>query len=185
MPVSSKPSSSRRIDSPVGALRLTVCRGVITHLTWCGAQGDETPENTDACAADGALLDRAAAQLAAYFAGDFAGGLSVFDLPLDPAGSLFQQRVWAAMARIPYGRTRTYGDLARDVDGVARAVGQACGANPIPIIIPCHRVVAGSGRLGGFSGGQGAVTKRALLAHEHAVPDGADLFAAAVSRRSP
>jgi len=119
------------------------------------------------------LLARALGQLEAYFAGD----LAVFDLPLAPAGSAFQHRVWAEMARIPFGRTRTYGELARCVEGAAQAVGQACGANPIPIIVPCHRVVAGGGRLGGFSGGRGVVSKRALLAHEDAVPEGADLFA--------
>ena len=159
----------RRVDSPVGALRLTARGGILIRLTWCETPVQDSVED----AADLALLDRAVAQLDAYFAGT----LSVFDLPLEPAGSPFQQRVWAAMSRIPHGRTRTYGDLAREVDGVARAVGQACGANPIPIIIPCHRVVAGGGRLGGFSGGRGAASKRALLAHEHAVPEGADLFA--------
>jgi methylated-DNA-[protein]-cysteine S-methyltransferase len=159
---------SRPIDTPVGKLRLTACGGVLIRLIW-----DARTDAGDGEAADVALLERAAVQLAAYFAGE----LTTFDLPLAPAGSPFQQRVWEAMALIPYGRTRTYGDLARDVGGVARAVGQACGANPIPIIIPCHRVVAGGGRLGGFSGGLGAASKRSLLAHEHAVPDGADLFA--------
>lgn len=168
MSVSSALSASRHIDSPVGGLRLTACGGVLTRLTW-----DDTPADVGGEAADVALLERAVAQLAAYFAGE----LTTFDLPLDPAGSPFQRRVWAGMTRIPFGRTRTYGDLAQDVGGVARAVGQACSANPIPIIIPCHRVVAGGGRLGGFSGGQGTRSKRALLAHEHAVPEGADLFA--------
>jgi len=159
------------MESPVGTLRLTARGDVITHLTW-----HRVPENNTQ--AETAPLMRAVGQLEAYFAGD----LTAFDLPLAPAGSSFQHRVWAEMARIPYGRTRTYGDLARCVakvaqGGVAQAVGQACGANPIPIIIPCHRVVAGGGRLGGFSGGQGAVSKRALLALENAVPEGADLFA--------
>jgi len=169
MSVSSALSVSRYIDSPVGGLRLTACGGVLTRLTW-----DDTPKTAlSGDAADVVLLERAVVQLAAYFAGE----LTMFDLPLDPAGSPFQRRVWEGMTRIPYGRTRTYGDLAQEVGGVARAVGQACGANPIPIIIPCHRVVAGGGRLGGFSGGRGTVSKRALLAHEHAVPEGADLFA--------
>jgi methylated-DNA-[protein]-cysteine S-methyltransferase len=167
---SAPPVASRRIASPVGALLLCVRDGQITRLTWCAARTPETASGTDA---DKAALDRAAAQLGAYFAGD----LTRFDLPLAPAGSPFQRRVWAAMSEIPFGRTRTYGELARDVGGVARAVGQACGANPIPIIIPCHRVVAGGGRLGGFSGGHGRDSKRALLAHERAVPEGGDLFA--------
>lgn len=140
----------------------------MTHLTWHPGPGDIAGD-----AADAALLERAAAQLTAYFAGD----LAMFDLPLAPAGSPFQRRVWAEMTRIPYGRTRTYGELARRVEGVARAVGQACGANPIPILIPCHRVVASGGHLGGFSGGLGAASKSALLVREGAVPEGADLFA--------
>lgn len=154
------------MESPVGKLRLTACGGVITCLAWSTAQEDDT-------LGEAALLMRAVGQLKAYFAGE----LAVFDLPLAPPGSPFQHRVWTEMSRIPYGRTRTYGALARRVDGVARAVGQACGANPIPIIIPCHRVVAGGGRLGGFSGGRGAESKRALLSHENAVPEGTDLFA--------
>ena len=158
--------SSHYMDSPVGTLRLTARGGVLAHLTWCQTRESDSP-------GEAALLARAVGQLEAYFAGD----LTVFDLPLAPAGSPFQRRVWEEMRRIPYGRTRTYGDLARRAGGVAQAVGQACGANPIPIIIPCHRVVAGGGKLGGFSGGQGAVSKRALLALEDAVPEDADLFA--------
>ena len=167
---SAPPVASRRIASPVGALLLCAQDGRLTRLTWRTAR---TPETASGTAADRAVLDRATAQLSAYFAGD----LTHFDLPLAPAGSPFQRRVWAVMSQIPFGRTRTYGELARDVGGVARAVGQACGANPIPIIIPCHRVVAGGGGLGGFSGGRGRDSKRALLAHECAVPEGSDLFA--------
>lgn len=167
---SAPPVASRRIASPVGALLLCAQDGRLTRVTWCTARTPETPSGSDA---DRTVLDRATVQLGAYFSGD----LTHFDLPLAPAGSPFQRQVWAVMSRIPFGRTRTYGELARDVGGVARAVGQACGANPIPIIIPCHRVVAGGGRLGGFSGGRGRDSKRALLAHEHAVPEGGDLFA--------
>jgi len=171
MPIeSTSPFAARRISSPVGALLVCVRNGALTRLTWCGKTDRELPLIDDA---DKTLLDQAIAQLAAYFAGD----LHRFDLPVAPVGTPFQLRVWVAMSAIPFGRTRTYGELAGDVGGVARAVGQACGANPIPIIIPCHRVVAGGGRLGGFSGGQGVASKRALLAHEHAVPQGRDLFA--------
>lgn len=122
-------------------------------------------------------MPTAAAQLAAYFA----GRLTVFDLPLAPAGSDFQQRVRAAMTAIPYGETATYGTLAARIEestlaarigesgrrpgGAARAVGAACGANPIPVVIPCHRVVAANGR-GGYSGHGGLATKDALLALE-------------------
>jgi methylated-DNA-[protein]-cysteine S-methyltransferase len=111
------------------------------------------------------LLAEAAAQLEAFFRRE----LKRFDLPLAPAGTAFEQAVWRAMLAIPFGAVRTYGALAREVDGIARAVGTACGRNPIPIIIPCHRVVAGDGRLGGYSGGRGRETKCALLAHEGAL----------------
>ena len=94
------------------------------------------------------LLEEAARQLVAWFAKK----RTAFDLPLDLRGTAFQRGVWDALARIPYGTTRTYGELARDVGrpGAARAVGQAAAANPLPIVIPCHRLVAQSG-LGGFS----------------------------------
>ncbi len=91
-----------------------------------------------------------------------------FGLPLAPEGSEFQRRVWAAIAAIPKGRTRRYGEIAADIATAARAVGQACGSNPIPVVVPCHRVVAAAG-LGGFaheSGGFLIDVKRWLLAHE-------------------
>jgi methylated-DNA-[protein]-cysteine S-methyltransferase len=167
---SEPPIAARRFASPVGDLLVCARGGALTHLTWCGKTERDRPPADDA---DKAVLDRAVAQLAAYFAGD----LQNFDLLVAPEGTPFQRRVWTAMSAIPFGRTRTYGELAGEVGGIARAVGQACGANPIPIIIPCHRVVAGGGRLGGFSGGRGRDNKRALLAHERAVPEGRDLFA--------
>ncbi|TAK85873.1 MAG: methylated-DNA--[protein]-cysteine S-methyltransferase [Betaproteobacteria bacterium] len=114
-----------------------------------------------------ALAERAARQLERYAADpDFE-----FDLPLAAAGSAFQRRVWQAMCRIPRGRTRTYGELARALDSAPRAVGQACGANPFPLVIPCHRVVAASG-IGGFAhhaGGFHVDIKRWLLRHEKAI----------------
>ena len=113
-----------------------------------------------------ALLNEAKRQLDAYFD----GRLKRFDLPLKPAGSRFQRAVWARMRAIPYGRTRTYGALAESLGSAARAVGGACGRNPIPIVIPCHRVVGGGGWLGGYSGGDGQATKRALLRLEGALP---------------
>jgi len=98
----------------------------------------------------------------------FAGRRTVFELELNPVGSAFQQRVWQALTRIPYGDVCGYGELAKRVGNprAARAVGQANGANPIPIIIPCHRVVAGDGSIGGYSGG--LAVKRYLLALERA-----------------
>jgi methylated-DNA-[protein]-cysteine S-methyltransferase len=111
-----------------------------------------------------ALAERAARQIERYLADPDAP----FDLPLAPAGTPFQQQVWQALARIARGRTRTYGEVARELDSAPRAVGQACGANPFPLVVPCHRVLAASG-LGGFAhASQGFLiqTKRWLLAHE-------------------
>ena len=96
----------------------------------------------------------------------FAGRLKAFDLPLAPKGSAHELEVWAQLCRIPYGETITYGELARRTGTVARAVGGTCGANPIAIVIPCHRVTAAGGFLGGYSGGDGRDSKRRLLAHE-------------------
>jgi methylated-DNA-[protein]-cysteine S-methyltransferase len=106
----------------------------------------------------------AKAQLAAWFAGE----LETFDLPLAPAGTPFQRRVWDALLEIPYGTTTTYGDLARRLGDpkAVRAVGLANGRNPIPIIIPCHRVVGADGSLTGYGGG--LERKRWLLHHEAA-----------------
>jgi methylated-DNA-[protein]-cysteine S-methyltransferase len=112
------------------------------------------------------LLRRARDQLHAFFD----GALTEFDLPLVPSGTPYQCRVWQALCDIPYGATRSYIDVARTAGGSARSVGQANGCNPIPIIIPCHRVVATT-HLGGYSGGEGLATKRWLLALEsHARP---------------
>ena len=136
------------MTSPVGPLVIEEQAGRIVRLDWDTAPTDSpTP-----------LLREAKAQLEAYFAGE----RTRFELPLAPAGTDFQQRVWAAMAEIPYGETRTYGELAAATGASARAVGSACGANPIPIILPCHRVVAAHGA-GGYSGRGGLRTKGALL----------------------
>ena len=111
-----------------------------------------------------ALAARAAAQLEAYLADPD----TRFDLPLAVQGTAFQLRLWQALCEIPRGRTRTYGALARQLEGEARAVGQACGDNRLPVVIPCHRVVAADG-IGGFAhstGGYLLEAKRWLLAHE-------------------
>ncbi|MDE2583053.1 MAG: methylated-DNA--[protein]-cysteine S-methyltransferase [Rhodospirillales bacterium] len=136
------------LHSPIGDLTVSEENGAIVAVDWgWGRDQAETP-----------LLARARDELFAYF--DRA--LTRFDLPLAPAGSAFQQRVWAALQAIPYGETCRYAEIAARIGSVPRAVGQANGANPIPILIPCHRVVAAGG-LGGYSGGDGAATKRALL----------------------
>ena len=143
--------ASIALDSPVGRLTVSSNGGAIVEIAWKDApEGPETP-----------LLTEARRQLEAYFA----GRLKAFDLPLRPAGSAFDLRVWAAMQQIPHGQTRRYGELAMEVGSGPRAIGGACGRNPIPIVIPCHRVLA-SGGLGGYSGGAGLATKRALLALE-------------------
>ena len=143
------------VESPLGRLSVEECDGAVSALHWAG------PKVTPATP----VLREAVAQLDAYFAGK----LRDFELPLAPSGSAFQQQVFAAMSAIPYGSTRTYGALAEDIDGFAQAVGQACGANPIPVIIPCHRVLAADG-LGGYSGDGGLETKIALLKLENAFP---------------
>jgi methylated-DNA-[protein]-cysteine S-methyltransferase len=144
---------SLTLPSPVGQITLTEDQGAITHLTWGSAQHQaQTP-----------LLAEAASQLDNYFNGT----LRSFDLPLAPAGSPLQQSVCAEMLAIPFGETRTYGDLAKTLGKPAQAIGQAGGHNPIPILIPCHRILASSG-LGGFSGGTGLETKIWLLKHESA-----------------
>ncbi|MDH3740905.1 MAG: methylated-DNA--[protein]-cysteine S-methyltransferase [Hyphomicrobiales bacterium] len=141
------------VDTTMGPLSLVEENGHITKLLWHAEEnGVRTP-----------VLETAAEQLKAYFDGE----LETFDLPLAPAGTDFQQQVYAAMLAIPKGETRTYGDIANDLGVPAQPVGQACGSNPIPIIIPCHRVV-GSDGLGGFSGCGGVETKVQLLQHEGA-----------------
>ncbi len=140
------------IDTPLGWVSLTEADGAITALSWGRSSDDQSP-----------LLNEAAAQLVAYFDHD----LERFDLPLSPQGGAFQQSVNHAMLRIPYGETREYGQIAKDLSAMPQAVGNACGSNSIAIIIPCHRVVGAAG-LGGFSAPGGIETKIALLRHEGA-----------------
>jgi methylated-DNA-[protein]-cysteine S-methyltransferase len=93
----------------------------------------------------------------------------ILSLPLQPAGTRFQRRVWDEIARIPSHQTKSYGELAKAIKSAPRAVGQACGANPYPVVVPCHRVIAADGGLGGFSRQSGEFfleIKRWLLAHE-------------------
>lgn len=141
------------LNTPVGTLTLIAQDDAITGLLWDRRQdGPCTP-----------LLQEGLDQLSAYFD----GRLAQFDLPLAPAGTEFQQQVYTAMSAIPRGETRTYGDIATALGVSAQPVGQACGSNPIPVIIPCHRVV-GTGHLGGFSGAGGVETKVKLLQGEGA-----------------
>jgi len=147
--------ASLNLDTPVGIVSLTEDQGAITSVSWKPvSQPDETP-----------LLLEARDQVKAYFAGQ----LTQFDLPLNPKGSAFHQSVFQAMSDIPYGATRTYGDIATALNTYGQPVGQACGSNPIPIIIPCHRVLSSTG-LGGYSGHGGTETKIALLKLEGGYP---------------
>lgn len=146
----------RTVDSPVGTLTLAGTGGRLSHLRMV----DQTyePDRADWVRDDSAFAD-AADQLEEYFASE----RTVFDLDLDPVGTAFQRRVWSALMTIPYGETRSYGQIAAQLDapGASRAVGLANGHNPISIIVPCHRVVGANGSLTGYSGGLSR--KRALL----------------------
>lgn len=120
---------------------------------------------TAVSAAHDPCAGEAVRQLQAYFSGE----RRQFDIPLHIPGTVFRQRVWRALQAIPYGETRSYGDLARELSSSPRAVGGACRANPIPIIIPCHRILARHG-MGGYDGdtaGESILIKQWLLAHEH------------------
>ena len=140
------------IKSPVGDLTLFEEDGAIVALEWGRVPGGrETP-----------LLKKAAKQIGDYFAGKRAA----FDVALNPAGTAFQKKVWRELQKIPRGKTRSYGEIAKKLKTAPRAVGGACGANPIPVLIPCHRVLGQGGALGGFSGGNGTDTKARMLALE-------------------
>ena len=141
------------ITGPFGPVALVERDGLLVGLEW------RLPD----VSGQSALLDAGLAQLAAYFD----GRLMRFDLPLD-WGTGLNAAVRRAMAAIPHGETRTYGQIARQVGAAPQAVGQACGANPLPIIIPCHRVT-GTDWFGGFSAPGGVETKAALLRHEGAL----------------
>ena len=140
------------VSTQFGPLTLIEDQGAIVRVEWDGDHRDDTP-----------ILAEAARQLRAYDAGE----LTQFDLPLRVAGSDFQRAVCDQMRAIPFGDTATYGDIARVLGQSAQAVGRACGGNPIPVIIPCHRVMGAKG-LTGFSGKGGVETKVALLRHEGA-----------------
>lgn len=145
--------SSLTIDSPLGPIALEAIDGVLTSLTIGTSGAESTPIQP--------VLTRAASQLREYFD----GVRTTFDLPLSAGGTDFQDDVWQTLLEIPYGTTLTYEQLgeASGHAGKARAVGGAVGKNPIPIIIPCHRVMGANGAITGYSGGEGIPTKKALL----------------------
>ena len=148
-------------DSPVGRLRLRSDGRHLTAVEFENRQSDATGgvEGSDA------VLSECIRQLTEYFSGDRHN----FDLPLATGGTDFQQRVWRALTRIPYGELRSYRDIADSLDNpkAVRAVGAANGRNPIPIVVPCHRVIGSDGSLTGFAGG--IAVKRALLEFEGAL----------------
>ena len=144
-----------RLESPVGPLTISVnAQGELIGIDLSGNPGTGQEQPTRCV--------EPVRQLNEYFAGE----RKRFDLPLAMTGSTFQRLVWSALVDIPFGESLSYGELARRLGRpkAARAVGQANGANPIPIVVPCHRVIAGDGGMGGFSGG--LATKRWLLRHE-------------------
>lgn len=160
------------LASPVGPLLLEHDGAAVGALRYWPAGAHPPAGTRDEAPASDALGRRAAEQLREYFAGTRTG----FDLPLDPPGTDFQRAVWKALTRISYGAVLTYGELARRMGrpGAARAIGQANARNPIPIIVPCHRILASGGGIGGYAGdwgeGEGIARKRWLLAHESARP---------------
>ena len=150
------------IDSPVG--RLLLAGDGASLIQVCFQSGPRPQQLRDGWVAAAAPLRAAIEQLDEYFA----GRRRRFDLPLAPRGTDFQRRVWRALSDIPYGKTISYGELARRIGkpSASRAVGLANGANPLPIVVPCHRVIGADGSLTGFGGG--LPIKRKLLALEGA-----------------
>jgi methylated-DNA-[protein]-cysteine S-methyltransferase len=145
------------IATPIGMVRLIGTSEAVERVTIEAGAGE-------AVAGSGALAE-AAVQVAAYFA----GRLTVFDLPLMASASPRGDAMRAAMIAVPFGETLSYGALARTIGSGARAIGQACARNPLPIIVPCHRVTNADGSLGAYSAGDGPATKRWLLEFEGAV----------------
>jgi len=154
--------SFTRISSPVGTLKLVATDTALVAVVWRDHGAGQVPVHDAIEAQSHPVLDRASHQLDEYFA----GRRREFDLPLEFLGTDFQRRAWQALQSIPYGETRTYADMARQIGQptAVRAVGAANGRNPISIIVPCHRVIGTSGALTGFGGGLDAKAK--LLALE-------------------
>ncbi|HJW45413.1 MAG TPA: methylated-DNA--[protein]-cysteine S-methyltransferase [Lysobacter sp.] len=159
----------RHIDSPVGPL-LLAGNDAGLHLIEFHAPRHPMSRGDDWCEGDNAVLQRTQAQLAEYFAGE----RRHFELPLAPQGTEFQRQVWWELANIPFGATISYAELATRLGrpSATRAVGAANGRNPIPIVLPCHRVIGADGSLTGFGGG--LPTKQFLLQLEGALPSGND-----------
>jgi methylated-DNA-[protein]-cysteine S-methyltransferase len=153
-----------QMASPIGDLTLLATQEAVVAIHWDSEpfQAGLTADVVDVQPGQHAVLDDAVRQLAEYFAGD----RLEFDLPLEPNGTPFQRQAWTALRAIPFGETISYGEQARRLGdrNKSRAVGAANGKNPIPIVVPCHRVVGAKGHLTGFAGGLGV--KAWLLEHE-------------------
>ena len=152
------PTTTRRtVDSPIGPLTLAGEGSVLTHV--CMEGQDHLPPDIERWPVDDGAFPDAVAQLGEYFAGE----RTTFDLELRLEGTEFQRRVWSALLDIPYGETRSYGELALAIENpsAVRAVGLANGRNPIALVVPCHRVIGADGSLTGYGGG--LERKRALL----------------------
>jgi methylated-DNA-[protein]-cysteine S-methyltransferase len=166
------PVALRRIDSPIGRIEIVGDGAAVIALSI--ERDGMLPHDASAEAPD-AVVDRAVVQLEEYFAGHRRD----FDIPVNLVGTAFQLAVWEQLVDLEWGEVVSYGDLGRGTGRATagRAVGGAVGANPIPIIVPCHRVLGSDGTITGYSGGEGIPTKSWLLAHEgiaHRVPAGYD-----------
>ncbi len=162
MPASEETLAYDYCDSPVGSLLLAGDAGGLRRIVFASEGRKHEPKS--GWHRDESLFAEAARQLRAYFAGE----LTRFDLPLGLAGTAFQRKVWRALREIPFGETTSYGALAARIGrpSAFRAVGGANGANPLPIVVPCHRVIGSDKSLTGFGGG--IEIKRFLLEHEQA-----------------
>jgi methylated-DNA-[protein]-cysteine S-methyltransferase len=155
------PPYLKRIASPIGRLEIASDGDAITSLS---IERDGSLPFDDLDEKTSPLLDRAARQLGEYFAGT----RTSFDLPVAASGTEFQRAIWGSLSELGFGEVASYGELglASGRATAGRAVGGAVGANPVPIIVPCHRVLASNGRITGYSGGEGIPTKVWLLEHE-------------------
>lgn len=156
---------SKTIDSPVGPLILVASERGLAAVQWPKANPRCAPLDNVVEAAGNTVLEKAARQLTEYFAGE----RTHFSIELDFGGTDFQRQVWEALLTIPFGETRSYGQIAKQIGRptAVRAVGAANGQNPLPIIAPCHRVIGATGKLTGFGGG--LPMKEQLLTHEGAL----------------
>ena len=156
---------SKTMNSPIGILKLTSDEYHLKSVSFDAEIMEDAPELPE-------VLDNTQKHLEEYFL----GSRRQFDLPLDPGGTAFQQTIWKQLSEVPYGSTKSYIEIARAMgsESSSRAVGMANGRNPIPVIIPCHRIIGHDGRLTGYAGG--VDRKRWLLLHEQQNSDNGQLF---------